>query len=462
LEQRGFEPLAGTDGSPTGVPNATWSGTIHVQGMARPVAVRVELPPRFPDTLPRVRVDRGDLPRRVAHVEESGYVCVVQDSGVMIDADRPADLVDEALDRASVVLARGVAGHSDDDLHSEFLAYWKPTDSWPTYAICEATGPARSLFFGRASGPAPLGKGMHLLADSEWKGRAWVERLRGQVTSAGSAFFIPLVGAFEPPEFGAAWTVGYIRTLLNSHCRPEDAVSLNAFLGTASFPAIVAMSLPEAPPGTGRRLVAVRIEKLGKEKAKALAKGFRPGHVPGWRTLQVTAGSVVARVNLERVDGEYLRARGGAAAALAQAVVVVVGIGSVGSEIARNLAALGVGRMLLIDHDEVRPENIHRHVLGARQLGCNKATVLAAELSALFPHLDITGAPHRVDNLLMDERDTILDADLIVVAVGDETLERRLNRLLAGGPPRLHAWVEPLGVGGHALPATSRSLSAGN
>jgi hypothetical protein len=67
-----------------------------------------------------------------------------------------------------------------------------------------------------------------------------------------------------------------------------------------------------------------------------------------------------------------------------------------------------------------------------------------------------------VDNLLMDERDTILDADLIVVAVGDETLERRLNRLLAGGPPRLHAWVEPLGVGGHALPATSRSLSAGN
>jgi hypothetical protein len=137
--------------------------------------------------------------------------------------------------------------------------------------------------------------------------------------------------------------------------------------------------------------------------------------------------------------------------ALGGATAVVVGVGSVGSEIARNLAALGVGRLRLVDADAVGPENVHRHVLGVRHLWRKKAAALAEELGTLCPHLDITGVPRRVEDVLADPQDALLDADLIVVAVGDETLERRLNRLLAGGPPRVHTWVEPLGVGGHVL-----------
>jgi hypothetical protein len=262
---------------------------------------------------------------------------------------------------------------------------------------------------------------------------------------------IPISRAFAPPDFGTAWTVRDVRTLLDDHCRPEDVAALQKYLDTTPLPVIVALSLPEAPLGTGHRLVAVRFEKPNKEAAKASAKGFRPGHVPTWRRLQVTAGSAVGRLNLERLDGEYLRGRGGGAVALAAATAVVVGVGAVGSEIARSLAALGLKRLLLVDDDKLRPENIHRHVLGARHLWRNKATALAAELNGLFPHLDIEGAPRRVEDVLKDERDKLLHADLIVVAVGEETLERRLNRLLTGGPPRVHAWVEPLGVGGHAL-----------
>jgi len=41
--------------------------------------------------------------------------------------------------------------------------------------------------------------------------------------------------------------------------------------------------------------------------------------------------------------------------------------------------------------------------------------------------------------------------DAVVVAVGDETAERRLNRVLPPNLPRVHVWLEPLGVGGHTL-----------
>lgn len=96
-------------------------------------------------------------------------------------------------------------------------------------------------------------------------------------------------------------------------------------------------------------------------------------------------------------------------------------------------------------------ENVHRHALGMNSTGYKKATALKAELEQRFPHLDIDPRTLRVEALLTDEPAFLLEADLIVLATGEETLERRLNRLLQGGPPRVHTWLEPLGIGGHAF-----------
>jgi hypothetical protein len=64
-----------------------------------------------------------------------------------------------------------------------------------------------------------------------------------------------------------------------------------------------------------------------------------------------------------------------------------------------------------------------------------------------------------VEKLLTDEPAFLLEADLIMLATGEETLERRLNRLLQGGPPRVHTWLEPLGIGGHAFACGARTGS---
>ncbi|MFN2444839.1 MAG: hypothetical protein ABR606_04525 [Vicinamibacterales bacterium] len=83
--------------------------------------------------------------------------------------------------------------------------------------------------------------------------------------------------------------------------------------------------------------------------------------------------------------------------------------------------------------------------------GYQKTTALAVELRRSFPHLDIDARAVPAEALLVDEPAFVLDADLIVLATGEETLERRLNRLLQGGPPRVHTWLEPLGIGGHVF-----------
>ncbi|MBX9920971.1 MAG: ThiF family adenylyltransferase, partial [Mycolicibacterium frederiksbergense] len=129
----------------------------------------------------------------------------------------------------------------------------------------------------------------------------------------------------------------------------------------------------------------------------------------------------------------------------------VAGIGAVGSELVASLAAAGIGHLTLLDPDVMNTENVHRHVLGIEAVGARKAEALAQLLSKRFPHLEITGHAMAFDTWATAHPERLRATDLVVLATGEETDELRINALLAGGPPRLHAWVDPVGLAGHVV-----------
>jgi hypothetical protein len=57
----------------------------------------------------------------------------------------------------------------------------------------------------------------------------------------------------------------------------------------------------------------------------------------------------------------------------------------------------------------------------------------------------------KIQDVLAENRAFLLESDLIVIAVGDDTLEIWLNKELGRIKPRIHVWTEPLGLGQHAL-----------
>ena len=100
--------------------------------------------------------------------------------------------------------------------------------------------------------------------------------------------------------------------------------------------------------------------------------------------------------------------------ALLEAHAIIVGAGGLGSPAAMYLAASGVGRITLIDHDTVDLSNLQRQIAHQTEtIGHNKVDSAAAMLHRLNPHVRITTHAHRADdgllNLLLPQAQVVLD-----------------------------------------------------
>ena len=432
-------------------PGGQWEGSLTMPDGLPALRALVTLPPWFPDSLPEVMVDRRSLPRRVAHVERSGKVCLALPGGLLIDAERPEDIVTETLARAAAELGRGISGESDAELLDEFLAYWQGRERGNIFTLCQPCGPPRVIKLSRLEAPSGVVTEIRLLTDSTEAAQIWASNVGGKVIVEDSAFLLPLGEYFTPPDFDEEITLGSILASLRGQSGESDFELLRKWLHHTHLPALVMVLLPGRPPARVRALIAFSISALRKEAAAQVQAGFRAGRVPKARELAAAASAPVIRAGLQRVDGDFLTKRAGASASLLDRTVTVIGVGSVGSEIACNLAIAGVGTLRLIDPEDLAVENVHRHALGMVHVRSNKAISLSRELGRRLPHLHFEWRAKDVETVLMEDPHFILDSSLVVVATGNETLERRLNSILIGGPARIHAWVEPLGIGGHAL-----------
>lgn len=79
---------------------------------------------------------------------------------------------------------------------------------------------------------------------------------------------------------------------------------------------------------------------------------------------------------------------------MAQAHVLVVGLGGVGAYAAEMICRAGVGEMTIVDADVVQPSNINRQLPALQTtIGCKKAEVLAERFKAINPDIKLNVQP---------------------------------------------------------------------
>lgn len=105
-----------------------------------------------------------------------------------------------------------------------------------------------------------------------------------------------------------------------------------------------------------------------------------------------------------------------ALARLAEARVVVFGLGGVGSFAVEALARAGVGHLRLVDHDVVSPSNLNRQLFALRStLGRPKAEVAAERVLDINPDCNVEAChvfihTDTLPDLLVPHPDVVVDA----------------------------------------------------
>lgn len=120
---------------------------------------------------------------------------------------------------------------------------------------------------------------------------------------------------------------------------------------------------------------------------------------------------------------------------LQQAKVAIIGLGGLGSNIAILLARMGVGKLHLLDFDQVELSNLHRQHYALAQVGLLKTEALTAQLRELNPWLELV-----VDNVKVkeDNYQELLGQDEYYCEAVDQASTKAwlINALLTTWPER--------------------------
>jgi molybdopterin/thiamine biosynthesis adenylyltransferase len=411
----------------------------------RRVAVKLVLPVEFPLAFPLMYLQPWDALGFIPHVEVSGYVCYVASEGLLLDRRNPVGIVAEAIRRASALLAAGVTGANRSDFVDEFEAYWNRLPGGVrTLSVLEPGGEVRQVI------RATYKEGHSFLAGSEADISSFLNgrSISGNYTMQ-NALFVPLEAgsvAVPPRPDRPMWTAEEARAALLPFLSAGNAARLQKLTRKrCKGQEYVVVGIPR--PSGGTAVFGIRFDGVG-EVHPLLDGGTAERVVP---------------LGLERLERSFIVPRGGGEADLGSKRVLLAGCGSVGGYLALELARAGVLDLTLVDFDTLNVENTFRHVLGWEYWGKNKAEGLKTEIQEKLPYVRVRAVASSLQRALAEKTMDLASFDLVICALGNPTVELAFDEYLhrtPGGPPAIYTWLEPFGIGGHAV-ATGNAPEGG-
>jgi molybdopterin/thiamine biosynthesis adenylyltransferase len=112
---------------------------------------------------------------------------------------------------------------------------------------------------------------------------------------------------------------------------------------------------------------------------------------------------------------------------LSEGRIMIVGVGALGCEIAKDFALMGIGKLILVDLDLIETSNLSRQMLfRPGDEGRPKAEVAAERLKEMNPYLEVD---HYFEKLQKLPTSVYEEADVVVMALDNFNARLDLNKL---------------------------------
>lgn len=386
----------------------------------------------FPLSLPKIYLVQWDAFGILPHVETDGYICYAEEEGIVLNFDDIDGLAHESISMAVQVVMDGISGKNHRDFIDEFGAYWDRLNKVKDITSIASPGDqVEKLHLYKAKG------GTRYLADDNRSFRKFLRLPDHDIWTRHPAIYIPLKPGtiITPPHPAKFWDMSKIRKIILDHLGPDQKSQLLTLLAKPHPEEVILLGLPKTSDGVtlfGIHFKGVNNEHPLKDDGRA---------------------SEIIPLTVTRRDKEYLLPRGGSNLAMREKRVLLLGCGSVGGFIANELTRAGILRLTVLDKEVFAHENLFRHVLGKKYVGKNKVNGIKEDVEGRLPFVEVIALPMSLEGALESGRIKVEDFDLIISALGNVTVELAFNKYVQDidSPPVIFTWLEPYGIGGHAV-----------
>jgi len=163
----------------------------------------------------------------------------------------------------------------------------------------------------------------------------------------------------------------------------------------------------------------------------------------------MSQGIKLRRYSIRQADSDFIYGRNmiEQKSILINKKIVVIGAGAIGGFLCSQLACLGAGsgkngKLIIIDNDILKPENIGRHLLGMEYITTSKSESVHSVLSSNHPDLNIVFFNEQFESVIEQ-----IQGDLIINATGMQTVGVALEMMKKSHHyPILHTWIEGQGA----------------
>jgi len=413
----------------------------------------------FPFSLPRVAVEDGPPILTWPHLESNGMLCVLPSTATG-DWSKPLQMIDNVLKEAYLLTQRNLDQSKkleiEEEFRNEFLSYWDHAcgaNAKQAISLVEPQGPSRMVYVFKT-------QRKWYFADTSEQLTTWLQNLKivpKKPIRIERACLLWLQKAWVPDEYPKSTTD--IESLLRLHSGkiPDadiiecTAAGLNLLVGMQTADGYCLAGFTHRPPLP---------TKLGpsRNSGDPVSKGFRPNNVPKSLARQraMGASAKVNRIFVRRADHRWIQGRdqNEAEIQLAQKHVNIVGVGSLGSEVALLLAKSGVGHLALNDADSLEWANISRHALGANYVGGKKASGLKDYLGVAYPHVHVEAVCESLSRSNPNSNDNLFKTDLVMMLTGEWSTTAWANTKWLGAnrpKPVILGWLEAHALATHSV-----------
>ncbi|WP_046180578.1 E2/UBC family protein [Domibacillus tundrae] len=445
---------------------AVFEGVHDVEG--KEVIIQVALPERFPTEKPMLFLKDPKSLGFLPHLEKDGFICYSHDEGLLLDESNPSGIVKEAFKRADKTLKDGLNQENDDEFLNEFEVLWSrqenkrevdclfsPGDTFEEVRVLLDESSNKTIIVNKQDEKTSR----HL--------NVFYKRNVEKEFSLYKGIHIPFRknSKVKPPTYWSFWSMKQLREIVSRNITSSTKKQLQSHLAKMKIKNQDKLFLFfSIPIREGERVFfGVLLENF---KRKKHLKTPYPFSHP---LKKIQCSFSMIPLSVKRHNQEYLLNRTQGQNQLMGKKAVLLGLGSLGSRIAMELARAGVTSFLFVDNDVIDIDNIYRHELGGNSLyvrsndkyfKMSKTEAMKRKLLEQFPSLDIDYEMTDVLELSEEEKQNILNSDIIISALGSSTVELALNKEFYGrkdSPPVLYTWIDPMGLGGHALLTNNKS-----